>query len=147
MPTLINSAMPQTIKVGITFCLSGRLRRTKKPSKKVPTAHTYSPPVSVIQKTQTINNSQRTPLRNSYVLFFEAGIPVGGRGKAPEGGIKKRGTPRVPVGILRHPLCCSKSLFFDKHYAVCTRSYMNTDGSAKLKSWSGCDAGSGKFFF
>ena len=73
MPTLINSATPQTIKVGITFCLSGRLRRTKKPSKKVPAAHTYTAPVSVIQKTTIINNSQRAPLRNSYVLFFEAG--------------------------------------------------------------------------
>ena len=91
MPTLINSATPQTIKVGITFCLSGRLRRTKKPSKKVPAAHTYSPPVSVIQKTQTINNSQRTPLKNSYVLFIEAGVPVGGRGKGPEGGRKNKG--------------------------------------------------------
>ena len=106
MPTLINSATPQTIKVGITFCLSGRLRRTKKPSKKVPAAHTYSPPVSVIQKTQTINNSQRTPLRNSYVLFFEAGNPVGeGEGAGGEG--IKRGAPRVPDGILRQPLLVS----------------------------------------
>ena len=72
--------------------MAGRLRRTKKPSKKVPAAHTDSPPVSVIQKTQTINNSQRTPLRNSYVLFFEAGVPVGGRGKGAKGyGTKIRG--------------------------------------------------------
>ena len=78
MPTLINSTLSQTIKVGITFCLSGRLRRTKKTSKKVPAVHTHSPSVSVIQKTQTINNSQGAPLRNSYVLFFEAGVSDGG---------------------------------------------------------------------
>ena len=79
MPALIKSATTQTIKVGITFCLSGRLRRTKKPSKKVPTAHTHTPTVSVIQKIPTINNSQRTPLENSYVLFVEAGKIVEGR--------------------------------------------------------------------
>ena len=106
MPTLINSAMPQTIKVGITFCLSGRLRRTKKPSKKVPAAHTYSPPVSVIQKTQTINNSQRAPLRNSYVLFFEEGTPAVGvvwvrrrKGIKIRGAVCAKCTTATPVDL------------------------------------------------
>ena len=95
MPTLINSATPQTIKVGITFCLSGRLRRTKKPSKKVCVTHTHRPTLSVIQKTPIINNSQRAPLRNSYVLFTEAGsavaegVEVGGGGGEEAAGMKK----------------------------------------------------------